>query len=121
MLLRKVAHQTFRLATGHIKIHQIPLVLFRTKTHFFFKPWTLFSIMKHNSSVFFHLSIYMLWAKRIQSKCKFSDFCLLAGKLNKFLMSFFKLQVGFPLNFALPFSVMTHNPSEIFLAKTYIL
>ena len=53
--------------------------------------------------------------KRIQSKCKFSDFCLIVQKLAKFLMSFFKPQVVFLLNFALlPFSVMTHNPSKIF-------
>ena len=47
--------------------------------------------------------------KRIRSKCKFSDFRLLAWKLTKFLMSFFKPQVSFPLHFAKPFSVMTHN------------
>ena len=28
-------------------------------------------------------------------------------------MSFFKPQVSFPLNFASPFNVMTHNSSEI--------
>ena len=39
--------------------------------------------------------------------------CLLARKVTKFLMPFFKLQVGFLLDFALPSSVMTYNPSEI--------
>ena len=42
----------------------------------------------------------------IQSKCKFSDFQLLALKLTKFLMSFFKPQVSFRLNFATRFSVI---------------
>ena len=32
-------------------------------------------------------------------------------------MSFFKPQVSFRLNFATPFSVITHNSSEIFLLK----
>ena len=36
-------------------------------------------------------------------------------------MSFFKLQVSFPLNFAPPFSVMTHNSGEIFQLKHYML
>ena len=37
-----------------IKIHQISHVIFGTKSQFFFKRWTLFSVMRHNSSVFFH-------------------------------------------------------------------
>ena len=45
--------------------------------------------------------------KRNPSKCKFSDFQLLAWKLTKFLMLFFKPQVSFPLNFASPFSFTT--------------
>ena len=36
-------------------------------------------------------------------------------------MSFFNPQVSFCLNFATPFSVMTHNSSEIFKLKQYIL
>ena len=56
----------------------------------------LFSVKRHNSSVIFHLNLYAL-VKWIQSKCKFSDFWLLAWILTKFLMSFFKPQVSFPL------------------------
>ena len=47
--------------------------------------------------------------KRIQSKCKFSDVRLVAWKLAKFLMWFFKPQVRFSFNFAIPISVMTHD------------
>ena len=36
-------------------------------------------------------------------------------------MSFFKPQVNFHLNFATPLSVMTHNSSEIFQLKQYML
>ena len=35
-------------------------------------------------------------------------------------MSFFKPQVSFPLNFISPFSVMTHNSSEILYLKHYM-
>ena len=51
--------------------------------------------------------------KRIWSKYTFSDFRLLAWELIKFLMSFFKPQVSFPLNFVTPFIVMTHNSLKI--------
>ena len=40
-------------------------------------------------------------------------------KINKLFMSFFEPQVSFTLNFASPFSVMTHNSSEIFWLKHY--
>ena len=39
----------------------------------------------------------------------------------KFIRSFYKPWVGFSLNFALSFSVMTHNSSEIFQLKHYML
>ena len=114
MLLRKVAaHQSANFQTCHWSHLNSP----NFKSQFFIKLWTFFSVMKHKIfCIFSSKSLYAL-AKRIQLKCKFSDFCLLARKLAKFLMSFFKPQVGFHLNFALPFSVMTHNPSEIFQLK----
>ena len=59
--------------------------------------------------------------KRSLSKCNFSGFRQLAWKLIKFLRSVYKPWVGFSLNFALPFSVMTHNSSEIFQLKHYML
>ena len=59
--------------------------------------------------------------KRSLLKCKFSDFGLLAWKLTKFLMSFFKPQVSFVLNFAWPFSVMTHTTYDIFQLEHYML
>ena len=75
---------------------------------------SLFSVMRHNSSVLFHLNILHVLGKWIQSKCKFLDFQLLVWKLTKFLMSLFNPQVSFPLNIVTPFSVVTHNSSEIF-------
>ena len=55
--------------------------------------------------------------KRSPSKCKFPDFRLLAWK---YLMSFSNPYVSFLLNFALPFSVMTHNSSKISWLKHYM-
>ena len=74
---------------------------------------SLFSVKRLPLLFFPSKSLYAL-DKRIRSKFKFSDFRLLALKLTKFLVSFFKPQISFPLNFASPFSVMIHNSSEIF-------
>ena len=59
--------------------------------------------------------------KWIQSRCKFSDFQLLVWKLTIFLMSFLSPQRSFCLKFATPFSVVTHNSSESFYLKQYML
>ena len=63
--------QIFRVATGHIKIHQIPHFTFGNKRQFFFKLWTLLSVMKHNSFLLFDLTLYMLWAKGSSQGPKF--------------------------------------------------
>ena len=81
---------------------------------------SLISVMIHDFCTFSSKLLYAL-DKRIRSKYKFSDFRLLAWKLTKFLISFFKSQVNFYLDFAIPFSVMTNNFSEIFQLKHYIL
>ena len=43
-----------------------------------------------------------------------------SASFRNFDCSFYKPQVSFPLNFALPFSVMTHNSSEIFQLKHFM-
>ena len=71
MLLTKVAHQSaiFRRATARIKIHQIPRVIFGTKKRNFSSNFALpFIAMRHNSSVLFHLNVYMLWTKEAHQK-----------------------------------------------------
>ena len=52
--------------------------------------------------------------KNSPSKCKFSDFPLLALKFTKFLMSYFKQKVSFPSKFGSFFSVMRNNSSVLF-------
>ena len=69
--------QNFRLVTTRIIIHQIPK---RTKSKFLFKHWITLVSSK---------TLYAL-EKTSQSQCIFSDLWLLAWKLTKFLMPFFK-------------------------------
>ena len=99
--------QISRLATARIKINQIPHAISGTNSQFLFK--LCITLQCHETYLFSIFSSKYLYTldKQIQSKCKFSDFQLLAWKLTKFLMSFFKPQVNFHLNFATAFSVMT--------------
>ena len=60
ILWTKVTHRNaiFGLLSGWVKIHQIPHVIFGTNTPRAFSSnfASLFSVIKYNSSVFFHLS-----------------------------------------------------------------
>ena len=111
--------QISRLATARIKIHQISCVIFETKSQFFFK--LCITLQCHGTKLLFTLSSTYLYAldKRTQSKSKFSDFQLLTWKLTKFLMSFFKPKISFHLNFATPFSVMTHYSCKIVIKRVH--
>ena len=97
------------------------LVIFGTKSQFFFKLYI--TLQCHETQLFCTFLSKSLYAldKRSPWQCKFPDFRLLAWKLTKYLMSFFKPQVSFHLNFASLSSVMTHNSSEIFWLKHYML
>ena len=59
--------------------------------------------------------------KSSPSKCKFSDFPLLALKFTKFLKSFFKQRVSFSSKFPSFFSVMINSSSVLFYLKLYVL
>ena len=83
------------LSTKCVKIHQISYVIFKTISHF----------SRHNPSVFFSQTLHT-FGKSSPSKCKFSDFSLLAIKFAKFLMSFSKEKVSFSSIFGLLFIVM---------------
>ena len=74
-----------------------PLLIFHSKTPLYFLAQTLHTFYKRSSS-----------------KCKFSDFPLLALKFTKFLMSFFKQKVSFSSKFGSFFSVMGDNSSAVF-------
>ena len=114
MLLTKVAHQSANFSPN--------------SSCYFWNQESVFlqiciTLQCHETYLFRTFSSKPLYAldKRSRSKCKFLDFRLLAWKLTKFLMSFFKPRVSFPLKFASPFSAMIHNSSEIFLLKHYLL
>ena len=92
-----------------LKFTKFFMSFFESRLSFFFKLWI--TLQCHETWLFctFSSKSFYAWDNRTWWKCKFSDFRLLAWKLTKFLMSFFKPEVSRPLNFATPFSVMTHN------------
>ena len=63
MISTKVVDQVqiFRLSAARVKVHQIPHVIFQTKSQFFFG--FLFNVMRDNYSVLFQLKLYMLLTK----------------------------------------------------------
>ena len=69
----------FRLATAFIKIHQIPHAIFGTKSQFFFKLCITLQCHETNSSVLFHLNLYMLWTKGSDQSVNFQTFDCLHG------------------------------------------
>ena len=73
MLLRKVAPkvQTFRLVIAHIKNQQISHITFGSKSQFFFKFCTPF---RHNSSVLFHIILYMPSTEEAHQSANFQTF-----------------------------------------------
>ena len=83
---------------------------------------SLFIVMRRDSSVLFHLKLWMLCTKGAHQSADFQTFQTQSAnfqcrKLVKFLMLFFKSRASFLLNFASHFSVTTHNSYEIFLQK----
>ena len=113
--------QIFRLSTAQVKVHQIPHVIFQTKTQFFFKVCIFFQL--HERSFFCIFSVETLYAidKSSTLKCNFSDLPVLALKFTKFLMSFLEPRVSFSSNFAPLFRVLMHNCSVLFHLSVYIL
>ena len=59
--------------------------------------------------------------KSSTSKCKFSDFPLLALKFTKFIISFLKPRASFSSNFASLSTLMRDNSSVLFHLKLYML
>ena len=57
-----------------LKFTNFLMSFFQTKSQIFFKLWTIFSIMKHNSLVFFNLNLYMLWTKGSNQSAIFQTF-----------------------------------------------
>ena len=110
MLLTKVAHQK-------CKFSDLPLLAlqFTKFVMSFLKPRASFSsnfasvstVMRDNSSVLFHLKLYMLSTKGTH-QVQIFRLSTAHMKINHILCNFC------PLNFTSPFSVMAHNSSEMF-------
>ena len=64
----------FRLSTACIKINQIPHAIFGTKSLFFSLFASLFSVMRHNSSMLFRLKLYTVWTKGVHQRANFRLF-----------------------------------------------
>ena len=103
-------------STSKCKFSDLPLLALKYTKYLmsFFKLYI--TLQCHETQFFCNFSSKTFYAldKRSRSECKFSVFPLPTWKLTTFFISFFEPRVSFPLNFASPFSVMTHNSSEIF-------
>ena len=76
----------FRIFNAQIKIHQI-LVICDAKNWFYFKFCTsLFSIMRHNSSLLFLAKMLYIFNKKILSKQKFGEISSEQLKVSKFAL-----------------------------------
>ena len=113
VILTKLAHQSAKFSDLLLLALKFTKFIFGTKGQFFLIICIILRVVRHNSSVLSSKTLYPLW-KRSPTNWKFSYFHLLALKSTKFLILTFKLRVCFPLYFALPYSIMTHNSSKIF-------
>ena len=95
ILLTKVAHQS---ASFQIYWH-IALKLYK-----FLMPFLVPRVNFSSKESLFHLKLFILWTKGANYSANFKIF----------YCSFYKQRVSFHLNFALPFSIITHNSSESF-------
>ena len=113
--------QILRLSTAQVKVHQIPHVIFQTKSQFLIKVWIFFQW--HERQFFCAFLAESLYAidKSSTPKCKFSDLPLLAFKFTKLLMSFLEPRVSFSSKFASLFSFMRQNSSLPFHLDLYML
>ena len=73
ILWTKKAHrkEIFRILSGWVKIRQITHVIFETAASFSLNFASLLSVMRDNSSVFFHLNLHMFWTKGSNQSANF--------------------------------------------------
>ena len=64
----------FGLLSSWVKIHQILQVTFKPRVSYSSKFASHFIVMKHNSSVCFHLNLYMLCTKASNQSANFQTF-----------------------------------------------
>ena len=109
----------FGLLNGGVKLTKFLMSFLEPRVSFSSNFASLFSFMEQNSSVLFHLNLYMLCTKGSDQRANFQTFDYSHENHLNSLCYFFKLHVNFPLNFTSHFSVMTHNFFQNFLTETY--
>ena len=82
---------------------------------------SIFSAIKHKSSVLSLAQTLYTLVKEANYRANFLDFWVFESKFFKFLMSILKWQVNSSSNFALFFIVMTHNSSVNFKVIPFLL
>ena len=82
---------------------------------------SIFSAIRHNSSVLFLAQTLYTFVKGVNQRAIFLDFQVLESKFVKFLMWILKWQVNSSSNFALFFIAMTHNSSVNFKVIPFLL
>ena len=97
-----------------MKVHPIPHAIFETTRSGFIQILHHFSVSWKITPRYFCSSNLVYFGQKEPIEKKFSDFWVVRWKLTKFLMSYFKLQVSFSLNFVSLFSVMGDNSSVLF-------
>ena len=106
--------QVFRLLSALMKVHPIPHAIFQTTRSGFIQFLHHYSVSWKITPLHFCSSNLVYFGQKEPIKKKFSDFWVVGWKFTQFLMSYFKPQVSFSLNFASPFSVMGDNSSYFF-------
>ena len=91
------------LSTNCLKIHQMTYAIFET-----------ISLLHYTTPLYFLAQKLNTFYKSSSSKCKFSDFPVLALMFPKFFMSFFKQKVSLSSKFWSFFSVMRDHSSVFF-------
>ena len=66
--------QIFRLLPAHIKIQQIRHVILEPTASFSSNIASIFSVMRHDSSVLLHLPLYILWTEGAHQNANFQTF-----------------------------------------------
>ena len=108
--------QLLRLSSIGSKLVKLLMSFFKVQVSSYSSFALFFCVMTHNPSVLFLAQAEYSFDKISKSKCKFSNFLLLALKFTKFLMSFLEPRVIFSSNFVSLFSIM-----ETITVKIYIL
>ena len=73
-LLRKAAHQSANFQTYHLKFTKFLMSFLEPRISFSSNFASLFSVMRHNSFVLFHLNLCMLWTKGFDHSANFQTF-----------------------------------------------